>query len=156
MGTCSYWAKELNPSSLPFFFVCTEIFPPGEPCFICPGIERPQQSTGFKGGYLVMATDLSQDCQWSLGAEEEWTHLQEDDQASGTTRCPQARGQREQSGPRVAEDKPGGVKGSLIQANCQTLGPEAGRLAWYSTISLDKNCPSKSLFKIQIFHGRQI
>lgn len=145
----------------PFLFVWTEVFPPGEPCFICPGIERPQQTIGFGGGHPVLATDLPQDCPWSLGAGEEQTYSQGDDRSSATSRCPQATGQRGQPGPRVVQDKPGAVKGSLIQAMWAGWPPDFWGLklgGWLGTRPFPwlKTAPYKSPFKIQIFHGGQI
>lgn len=90
-----------------------------------------------------MARHLPWDCQWSLGAGEEGAHSRGGDQDSATSRSPQARGHKGQPSPRVAQVKPRGVKGSLIEAT------QAGRLPDFwglrpelpATISLAKNCP---------------
>ena len=52
-----------------------------------------------------MEKDLPWDRQWSLGAGEEQIHSRGDDRSSATSGWPWAR---------VAQDKPGGVKGSLL------------------------------------------
>lgn len=69
-----------------------------------------------------MARDLPWDCQWSLGAGEERACSRGGDQGSATSRSPQARRHMGQPTPRVAQVKPGGVKGSLLEAT------QAGRL----------------------------
>ena len=61
-----------------------------------------------------MEKDLPWDRQWSLGAGEEQIHSRGDDRSSATSGWPWARGPRGHPWPRVAQDKPDGVKGSLL------------------------------------------
>ena len=61
-----------------------------------------------------MEKDLPWDRQWGLGAGEEQIHSRGDDYSSATSERPCARGSRGHPGPRVAQDKPGAVKGSLV------------------------------------------